>query len=63
MTMRGCTPHDYITKVGFWAMEYPACRFELSHIKHLWDELKRRIRAKLGVPTSVPELIVLGEAE
>lgn len=54
---------DYITEVGFRVMEWPACSPDLNPIEHLWDELKRRIRARLHAPTSIPELIVAVEEE
>lgn len=55
--------HDCISEVGFRFMEWPACSPDLNLIEHLWDELKRRIRARRRAPTSIPELIVAVEEE
>lgn len=54
---------DYIAEVGFRVMEWPAYSPDLNPIEHLWDELKRRIRARLHTPNSIPELIVAVEEE
>lgn len=54
---------NYITEVGFRVMEWPACSPDLNPIEHLWDELKRRIRARFHSPTSIPELIIAVEEE
>ena len=37
-------------------LDWPAQSPELNPIKHLWDELERRLRARCNRPTSVPNL-------
>jgi transposase len=37
-------------------LDWPAQSPDLNPIKHIWDELDRRLRARHKHPTSVPDL-------
>ena len=37
-------------------LDWPAQKPDLNPIKHLWDELEHRLRARPNRPTSVPDL-------
>ena len=37
-------------------LDWPAQRPDLNPIKHLWDEMECRLRARPNRPTSVPDL-------
>ena len=37
-------------------LDWPAQSPDLNPIEHLWDDLERRLRARLNRPTSVPDL-------
>ena len=37
-------------------LDWPAQSPDLNPIKHLWDELERRLRARPNFPSSVPDL-------
>jgi transposase len=54
---------EYLVEVGVRVLEWPACSPDLNPIEHLWDELKRRVRAGVPVGTSIPELMVAVEEE
>jgi hypothetical protein len=54
---------EYLVEAGLRVLEWPACSPDLNPIEHLWDELKRRVRAGVPVGTSIPELMVAVEEE
>jgi hypothetical protein len=54
---------EYLAEVGFRVLEWPACSSDLNPIEHLWDELKRRVRARVPVATSIPELMMVAVEE
>jgi transposase len=54
---------EYLAEVGLRVLEWPACSPDLNPIEHLWDELKRRVRVRVPVATSIPELMVAVEED
>ena len=46
----------WIVKIGGEELDWPAQSPDLNPIKHLWDELERRLRARPNCPTTVPDL-------
>jgi hypothetical protein len=45
-----------VVKIGVEKLDWPAQSPYLNPIKHFWDELEFRLRARLHHPTSVPNL-------
>lgn len=54
---------QYLCDVGIRTMAWPARSPDLNPIEHLWDELKRRVRARIPAPTSLHELRIAIEEE
>lgn len=47
---------DYLADIGVRAMDWPARSPDLNPIEHMWDELKKRIRARVPTVSSIQEL-------
>lgn len=54
---------EYLRDVGIRTMDWPARSPDLNPIEHLWDELKRRVRARVPAATRLPELRTAIEEE
>jgi hypothetical protein len=46
----------WFVKIGVEDLDWPAQSPDINPIKHLWDDLERRLRASPNHPTSVPNL-------
>ena len=46
----------WFVEIGVEELDWPAQSPDINPIKHLWDELERRLRARPNRPTSVPDL-------
>lgn len=47
---------QYLHEVGIQTLSWPARSPDLNPIEHIWDNLKRRVRARSPVPTTLGEL-------
>jgi hypothetical protein len=45
----------WFVEIGVEELDWPAQSPDLHPIKHLWDDLERRLRARPNPPTSVPD--------
>lgn len=55
--------NHYLVDVGIEALEWPPMSPDANPIEHLWDTLKRRIRARNPAPNSVAELRIAAQEE
>ena len=46
----------WFVKIGVEELDWPAQKPDLNPIKHLWDEVECRLRARLNCARSVPDL-------
>ena len=46
----------WFIEIGVEELDWPVQSTHLNSIKHLWNELERRLRARPNRPTSVPDL-------
>lgn len=54
---------NYLQDVGITVMEWPSRSPDMNPIEHLWDELKRRVRARHPAPQTLQELKTAIEEE
>lgn len=47
---------QYLDEVGIQVLPWPARSPDLNPIEHIWDNLKRRTRARVPAPTTLGEL-------
>lgn len=47
---------DFLNEVGIATMDWPALSPDLNPIEHIWDELKRKVRARNPAPANINEL-------
>jgi hypothetical protein len=60
MTMLPCTKRGpykaRFVEIGVEELDWSADRPDLNPVKHLWDELERRLQVRPNRPTSVPNI-------
>lgn len=54
---------NYLNEVGVRVLPWPAKSPDMNPIEHMWDELKRRIRARIPAPTTLQELTRTAQEE
>jgi hypothetical protein len=53
---KALSKQKWFVEIGVEELDWPAQSPDLNPVKHLWDELVHRLRARLNRPTSVPDL-------
>lgn len=54
---------EYLRDVNITVMDWPARSPDMNPIEHMWDELKRRVRARQPVAQTIQELKTAIEEE
>lgn len=54
---------EFLEEVNIQTMDWPAISPDMNPIEHLWDQLKRRVRARKPAPQTVAELKIALEEE
>lgn len=54
---------DYLAEIGIPVLRWPANSPDLNPIEHLWDMLKRKIRARDHAPTTIQEVVQAAQEE
>lgn len=57
------TTRQFMDEVGLETMNWPALSPDMNPIEHLWDELKRRVRARNPVPSNISDLKIALDEE
>ena len=58
LVRRASSIQKCFVEIGVEELDWPAQSPDLNSIKHLWDELEHRLRARPNPPKSVPDLAI-----